>query len=293
MITTLEWVLFIAGGSVGALVVLGTAVSRFYRRCSADEALVRTGAGGTRVYIGAGAFVLPAVHQLMRVSLKSIKLTVERSGKQHALVTADKIKANVTTELYVKVEPLQDSVRAAARSFGSNNLDQHVVAELIEGKLTDALRSSAANKTFNVLHTNRQDFADSIKKTLADDLKHNGLILENVSITSFGRLPVSQLDPNDVFQEASGRRDLVGLPGVVVTGQVDEHFGEVRVKLLEGDFAQVSCRVLPGEKPIGKDEPVVFVKYDREDDRLYVAPLPPEPTEAQSLPARAHVGGAS
>jgi hypothetical protein len=94
-------------------------------------------------------------------------------------------------------------------------------------------------------------------------------------------------------QEASGRRDLVGLPGVVVTGQVDENFGEVRVKLLEGDFAQVSCRVLPGEKPIGKDEPVVVVKYDREDDRLYVAPLPPEPTEAQSIPTRAQVGGAS
>jgi uncharacterized membrane protein YqiK len=205
MITTLELVLFVAGGAVGALVLLGMSVSRFYRRCSADEALVRTGQGGTRVYIGAGAFVLPVLHQLMRVSLKSIKLTVERSGKQHALVTADKIKANVTTELYVKVEPLQDSVRAAARSFGSNNLDQHVVAELIEGKLTDALRSSAANKTFNVLHTNRQDFADSIKKTLADELKHNGLILENVSITSFGMLPVSQLDPNDVF-DAEGMR---------------------------------------------------------------------------------------
>src|SRR4051812_21266032 len=94
---------------VAILALIGAAFSSFYRRSSADEALVRTGAGGTHVYIGEGAFVMPVVHQLMRVSLKSIKLTVDRSGKQHALVTADKIKANVTTELYVKVEPLEDS----------------------------------------------------------------------------------------------------------------------------------------------------------------------------------------
>jgi flotillin len=202
-----QLLLFIIGCAVAMIVLLGTAVKQFYRRCSADEALVRTGSGGVRVYIGEGAFVMPVLHQLMRVSLKSIKLMVDRSGKQHALVTADKIKANVTTELYVKVEPLEESVRAAARSFGTNNLDQHVVADLIEGKLTDALRSSAANKTFNDLHTNRQAFADSIKKTLADELKHNGLILENVSITSFAMLPVTQLDPNDVF-DAEGMRTI-------------------------------------------------------------------------------------
>jgi uncharacterized membrane protein YqiK len=207
MTPQIELLLFVVGCALVMLILITIAFGRFYRRATADEALVRTGAGGTRVYIGEGAFVMPVIHQLMRVSLKSIKLTVDRSGKQHALVTADKIKANVTTELYVKVEPLEESVRSAARSFGSNNLDQHVVAELIEGKLTDALRSSAANKTFNDLHTNRQAFADAIKKTLVDELKHNGLILENVSITSFAMLPVTQLDPSDVF-DAEGMRNI-------------------------------------------------------------------------------------
>src|SRR5262245_29206659 len=110
MSSELQMLLFVVGCLVALLVLIGTAMARFYRRSSADEALVRTGSGGTRVYIGEGAFVMPVLHQLMRVSLKSIKLTVDRSGKQHALVTADKIKANVTTELYVKVEPLEDSV---------------------------------------------------------------------------------------------------------------------------------------------------------------------------------------
>ena len=113
----------IAGGAVLLFITLITVLSRFYRRCGADEALVRTGSGGNKVVIGGGVLVYPILHQLLRVSLRSMKLSVERSGK-NALVTADKIRANVTTELYVKVEPIHEDVLAAARSFGERNLDE-------------------------------------------------------------------------------------------------------------------------------------------------------------------------
>src|SRR5580693_3165368 len=148
-------------------------ISRCYRRCGADEALVRTGSGGNKVVIGGGVLVYPILHQLLRVSLRSVKLSVERSAK-NALVTADKIKANVTTELYIKVEPIQEDVLAAARSFGERNLDEHVIADLIEGKLTDALRSVAANQTFMSLHGKRKEFAESIQTALSEELKKNG-----------------------------------------------------------------------------------------------------------------------
>jgi len=83
-------------------------------------------------------------------------------------------------------------------------------------------------------------------------------------------------------REASGRRDLVGLPGVVVSGQVDDQFGEVRVKLSGGDFVQVPCRVMSGEKSIGHHESIVIIKYDRADDRIYVAPVSTETNESPS-----------
>ena len=200
-------VIVIGGGVLGGIVVLltvFTVLSRFYRRCGADEALVRTGSGGNRVIIGGGVLVYPILHQLLRVSLRSVKLSVERSGK-NALVTADKIKANVTTELYIKVEPISDDVLAAARSFGERNLDEHAIADLIEGKLTDALRSVAANQTFMALHANRKQFAERIQEVLAEELKKNGLTLENVSITGFAMVPVKDLDPQDVF-DAEGLR---------------------------------------------------------------------------------------
>lgn len=200
--------LMLAGIGAGGLAAVGAvgmgAMSRFYRRCGADEALVRTGSGGNRVVIGGGILVFPVLHQLLRVSLRSIKLSVERSSS-NALVTADKIKANVTTELFVKVEPLAEDVLAAARSFGERNLDEKAIAELIEGKLTDALRSVAANQTFLSLHGKRKEFAEQIQGALSEELKKNGLTLENVSITSLSMVAVADLDASDVF-DAEGLR---------------------------------------------------------------------------------------
>ena len=197
----------IAGGvliGVVVLIALLSTISRCYRRCGADEALVRTGSGGNKVIIGGGVLVFPVVHQLLRVSLRSVKLLVERSGK-NALVTGDKIKANVATELYIKVQPLAEDVLAAARSFGERNLDEHAIGDLIEGKLTDALRSVSAVQTFMSLHGKRKEFAEHIQLALSEELKKNGLTLENVSITALAMVPVKELDEHDVF-DAEGLR---------------------------------------------------------------------------------------
>src|SRR5580704_9788505 len=199
--------MFVGGGiAVGLLLLVSfmSMVSRCYRRCGADEALVRTGSGGNKVVIGGGMLLFPVIHQLQRVSLRSVKLLVERSAK-NALVTGDKIKANVTTELYIKVEPIAEDVLAAARSFGDRNLDEHAIGALIEGKLTDALRSVAAVQTFMSLHGKRKEFAEHIQIALSEELKKNGLTLENVSITGLAMLPVKELDEHDVF-DAEGLR---------------------------------------------------------------------------------------
>lgn len=79
--------------------------------------------------------------------------------------------------------------------------------------------------------------------------------------------------------KAAGRRDLVGLPGVVVSEKVDEEFGEVRLRAQHGDFVQVACRVFPGDAPIAHHEAVVVAKYDPDHDVLFVAPVAAEPGE--------------
>lgn len=203
--------MWLAGGA-GALFLfllsVGLMMKRFYQRAAADEGLVRTGAGGTKVVIGGGMLCLPVLHQVMRVSLRTITLTVERFGDA-ALVTADKIKACCTMELYIKVDDTEEGVVTAARSFGSRNVDEGVLAEIVEGKLTDALRGVAAVKTFHELHTQREEFAEAVKKALVEELRKNGLKLESTSLTRLSQLPIKDMDPNDVF-DAEGLRNILG-----------------------------------------------------------------------------------
>ncbi|MBT3401417.1 MAG: hypothetical protein HN420_15675 [Rhodospirillaceae bacterium] len=81
----IEGWMYLVGG-IGAVFIfflsVGLMMKRFYQRAAADEALVRTGSGGTKVSIGGGMIVLPVLHQIMRVSLRTITLTVERFGEQ-------------------------------------------------------------------------------------------------------------------------------------------------------------------------------------------------------------------
>jgi uncharacterized membrane protein YqiK len=202
------WV--ITGIGVGAFVLLvglvGVTLARFYVRASADEALVRTGKGGTQVVIGGGILNLPVIHQVMRVSLRTVTLTVERLGKQ-ALVTKDKIKAQCTMELYIRVDNTEEGIKTAAQSFGARNVEAGVLSEIVEGKLTDALRGVAAVKDFAELHANREEFAEAVKQALTEELAKNGLKLESTSLTDLSQLPVAQMDPNDVH-------DAVGLQNI-------------------------------------------------------------------------------
>jgi len=195
-----------AGGIVLFFMLVGVALARFYQRASADEALIRTGARGEHVSIGGGIMVLPILHQVMRVSLRTVTLQVERSGT-NALVTKDKIKACCTMELYIKVDPSKEAIIAAARSFGTKNVDAQVLGDIVEGKLTDALRGVAANQDFADLHANREAFAEAVKNALVEELKKNGLKLESTSLTQLSQLPTSQMDPNDVF-DAEGLRNI-------------------------------------------------------------------------------------
>ena len=55
------------------------------------------------------------------------------------------------------------------------------------------------------LHGQRKQFAEHIQTALSEELKKNGLTLENVSITALAMVPVKELDAQDVF-DAEGLR---------------------------------------------------------------------------------------
>jgi hypothetical protein len=73
-------------------------------------------------------------------------------------------------------------------------------------------------------------------------------------------------------QEATGRGQLVGTSGVVISSRVDREFGEVRIEPRPGQTVRVVVTTRD-EQPIVEGREVVVVEYDRERDRLIVAAL--------------------
>ena len=160
----------------GVVVVLvATMITRLYRKASANMAFVRTGMGGARVIQDGGTLIIPVVHQVIPVSLETMRLNVERRGP-HALITHDNLRVDLSAEFYIKVQANADDILQAARSLGSRNVEPNAVSELVQEKLVSALRTVAATKDLVELHSKRDEFASAVQQIVTHDLTSNGFV---------------------------------------------------------------------------------------------------------------------
>lgn len=185
------------------LLILGAIIlARLYKKAQPDLAFVKTGAGGAKVIMHSGTLVIPFLHKITYVNLQTMRLAVVRKGRE-ALITADRLRADVEAEFYIRVEPNKEMILVASRSLGSTGeVSEDSVLDLVGPKLISALRSVAATKTLTELHEARNEFANGVLAVLEQDLSENGLSLESVS--------VSQLDASE-FRSESNYFDAQGL----------------------------------------------------------------------------------
>lgn len=189
---------YIVGGGILALMfILLIAYKAFYRKVAADNALVVSGGKRKRAYFG-GKLINPITCKTMTISLNTMNLAVTRAGPD-ALITKDSLRVDITAEFFVKVQPNEEDVLAAAASLGDRTLVTQHVSELLEGKLIGALRSVAATMALQELHEKRQEFADAVQQASTEDLKENGFTLETVSVTNLDQTPLDQLNPDNRF----------------------------------------------------------------------------------------------
>src|SRR5215210_6241182 len=133
------------GVALMVVVLVATAITRLYRKASANMAFVRTGMGGARVIRDGGTLVVPVVHQVIPVSLETMRLNVERRGP-HALITKDNLRVDLSAEFYIKVQANEDDILQAARSLGGRNVQPEMVSELVQEKLVFLLSAAAATE---------------------------------------------------------------------------------------------------------------------------------------------------
>ena len=181
-----------------AVLVIGTMMARLYKRASKEIAFVRTGLGGQRVVLDGGALVLPVVHDTIPVNMNTLRLEVQRINEQ-ALITHDRMRADVQAEFYVRVQPTQEAIANAAQTLGQRTMQPRDLKELVEGKFVDALRAVAAEMAMEELHEKRVDFVQKVQMAVTEDLLKNGLELESVSLTSLDQTSRDFLNPQNAF----------------------------------------------------------------------------------------------
>jgi flotillin len=208
-------VLTVGGAGLLALTGIVMFVTRLYQKTKASESFVRTGAGGVQVIRDGGCIVIPFLHELVRVSLQTIKLEVVRENED-ALITLDKLRADIRAEFFVRVQPERESILQASRSLGERMGSAQAVKELVEDKLVSALRTAAASKTLEQLNSERDEFLAEVMKLVADDLRSNGLILETATISKLDQTDERFLKAENIF-DAQGRRKIAEITQLNLT----------------------------------------------------------------------------
>ena len=194
-------ILLLASMAVGGILVVGFMLARLYVRASKETSYVRTGLGGQKVIVNGGALVFPVLHDTIPVNMNTLRLEVRRANEQ-ALITRDRMRVDVLAEFYVRVQPIQDSIAAAAQTLGRRTMQPEALKDLVEGKFVDALRAVAAEMTMEELHEQRVSFVQKVQKAVSEDLLKNGLELESVSLTGLDQTKRDFFNPDNAFDAA-------------------------------------------------------------------------------------------
>ena len=192
-----QFILALIGIAVVAAIVVWL-LNWLYLRSSKERAFVRTGLGGQKVVMNGGAFVLPIVHEVIPVNMNTLRLEVTR-GRERALITRDRMRVDVTSEFYVRVQAAAEAIAAAAQTLGQRTLQPETLKELVEGKFVDALRTVAAEMTMEEMHEKRGEYVKRVRNAAAADLLQNGLELETVSLTQLDQTAMEFFNPSNAF----------------------------------------------------------------------------------------------
>jgi len=190
---------------IAAIILLALAIAIIvyllhwlYRRSSKEVSFVRTGMLGEKVVISGGAFVLPIIHNITQVGMRTLSITIKRGGDK-SLITKDRMRAELVTEFFTKVPPDQRAVATAAQTLGNRTLDPEHLKEVVAGRFADALGEVAAKMTLDEIQENRGQFVKEVTKIANESIGHTGLALETVSIISLDQTPIEQFNPANTF----------------------------------------------------------------------------------------------
>ena len=196
-------------GVVGVLGlgIIALILTKLYKRATKEVVFIRTGFGGEKVIMDGGALVFPILHETQDINMTTLKLIVSRKNAE-ALITKDRLRVDINAEFYLRVKSTKEAISMAAQTLGAKTLNERDLLTLMEGKLVDVLRSTAAGMNMSELHEKRSDFVQEVQKSVAEDLIKNGLELEAISLTGLDQTDIQYFNEQNVF-DAEGLKKIV------------------------------------------------------------------------------------
>ncbi len=195
-----------AGVTIAVVAITLLVVTRLYVKTKASEAFIRTGAGGLRIVKDGGALVIPTVHDIVRISLETYLLEVVRAGVD-ALITKDKLRADISAEFFVRVDQKDEGIITAARCIGEGKNRKERIRELVDNKVVSALRDVATTMTLEELNSERDKFMSLVMGIIKPVLDANGLCLETATISRLDQTDPKNLREDNIF-DAQGLRTI-------------------------------------------------------------------------------------
>lgn len=205
----LAWVITLVLLVVVALIAIWF-LQRYYAKATLDAALVRTGFGGRRVITDGGCLSLPILHQIQKVSMGALAFSISREGRD-AVLTRDKMRADVQFEFELRVAPTDDGIATAAQALGSRIArGGETVKDVFAGSLVDAIQRAAAARTLEEIHLDRSGFSADVADIIETQSAKLGLTLLSVSLITVDQSDLGQWNENNAFS-AQGMRQLAEL----------------------------------------------------------------------------------
>lgn len=182
-------------GTIGLVVVialLAALITTRYKVAGPNEAFIVTGRGGKsvrnaetgvsstdisgqKVVMGGGVFVIPFVQKLHVLDLSSRRIMVQIRGA----VSGQGVKLNLDGVAIVKVGGNEDSIRAAAQRFLSQ---QNEIETFTQETLAGSLRSIVGSLSVEQIIRDRAAFAQRVADESESSLTGQGLVLDTFQI---------------------------------------------------------------------------------------------------------------
>jgi len=197
----------ILGVSLLILIGITSLFLKAFRKSTQGQALLRTGAGGTKVSFG-GIFVFPVIHKMEVMDITVKTININRMGKD-GLVCKDNLRADIQVTFFVRVNKTVDDVKRVAEAIGCRRAsDQKSIEQLFDAKFAEALKTVGKHFDFTELYNSRAEFNEKIQEEIGRDL--NGYVLEDCAIDHLEQTNITALDQSNIL-DSEGIKKIIAI----------------------------------------------------------------------------------